>query len=266
MTSRRMNTPTQVLTTPVFAAAQLAVRRADTAAALKDNLETHARAMATAAAAGVDVMVCPELSLTGYELDLLDNLALALDTPLLLALSDAAQQHQLTALVGAPIAIPGDKPRIGCIILHPDGTRSAYAKQYLHASENNHASPGEPGVQTLRVHDAVCAPAICYDTEHRAHARGAREAGASAYLAGVLWSEKGYAQDAATLAGHARELGLLAVLANHGAPSGGYQSAGQSAIWAPDGSLIACAPPCGNALVIAQAKTGQWQGTALSFA
>ena len=221
-----MNTPPQAPTTPVFAAAQLAVRRADTTAALEANLETHARAMATAAAAGVDVMVCPELSLTGYELDLLDELAFELNSPLLLALSEEAQKHKLTTLVGAPIAIPGDKPRIGCIILHPDGTRSAYAKQYLHASENNYASPGQPGVQTLRVQDTVCAPAICYDTEHQAHARGAHEAGATAYLAGVLWSEKGYSQDAATLACHARELGLLAVLANHGAPSGGYQSAG----------------------------------------
>ncbi len=261
-----MNTQTQAPITPVFAAAQLAVRRADTTAALEANLETHARAIATAAAAGVDVMVCPELSLTGYELDLLDELAFELNSPLLLALSEEAQKHKLTTLVGAPIAIPGDKPRIGCIILHPDGTRSAYAKQYLHASENNYASPGQPGVQTLRVHDTVCAPAICYDTEHQAHARGAHEAGATAYLAGVLWSEKGYSQDAATLACHARELGLLAVLANHGAPSGGYQSAGQSAIWAPNGSLIACAPPCDNALVIARAKTGRWQGTALSFA
>ena len=261
-----MHTPTQALTTPVFAAAQLAVLRADTAAALEANFETHARAMATAAAAGVDVMVCPELSLTGYELDLLDALAFELNAPLMLALSEAAQKHKVTALVGAPIAIPGKKPRIGCIILHPDGTRSVYAKQYLHASEANYASNGLPGVQTLRIHDAACAPAICYDTEHRAHAKAACEAGATAYLAGVLWSNNGYAKDATTLASHAREFGLLAVLANHGAPSGGYQSAGQSAIWAPDGSLIACAPPCGNALVIAQAKTGGWQGAVVPFA
>ena len=260
--------PSDAAHRPSFAcaAAQIAVRRVDSATDFAANLAAHRRAMTHAAMAGVDVLVFPELSLTGYELDRLAALALAPDDARLDPLAELAVRHGLTALIGTPLTNAHGQPHIGTVILHPDGTRSAYAKQHLHASENAYATPGSSGVNTFSVAGQVCAPAICYDTEHRAHARGAHEAGATAYLAGVLWSKKGYAQDAATLACHARELSLLAVLANHGAPSGGYQSAGQSAIWAPNGSLIACAPPCDNALVIARAKTGRWQGTALSFA
>ena len=251
------------------AAAQIAVRRCESAADFAFNLTAHQRAMQHAAEADVDVLVFPELSLTGYELDRLAPLALAADDARLDALAELAVRNGLTALVGAPLAPTppvGGKPHIGTVVLHPDGTRGRYAKQYLHASENEAATPGPAGAQTFTRGDQVCAPAICYDTEHRAHAEAARHAGAGIYLAGVLWSDAGYAADAATLAGHARELGLLAVLANHGAPSGGYRSAGRSAVWAPGGTLLACAPPAGEALVVARQHREHWHGKVIPLA
>ena len=259
-----MSTPDKATPSPTVAAAQIAVRRAATSSDFSNNVTTHLRAMSCAAKTGVNVLVFPELSLTGYELDLLADLAFTLDDTRLNPLGEAAARLGLTALIGAPLVNTDGKPLIGSIILHPDGSRSAYAKQHLHSSECGAAAPGPKGARTLTIGAAVCAPAICFDTEHSAHAVAAREAGATVYLAGVLWSESAYPRDAATLASRARDHHFLVVLANHGAPSGGYQSAGRSALWAPDGSLLACAPASGNTLVIATPRAAGWSGTVIS--
>ena len=256
------------MTNAVFscAAAQIAVRRVETQADLAANLAAHHRAMTRAAQAGVDVLVFPELSLTGYELDRIADLALTPDDACLAPLAEISMRHGLIALIGAPLRNRQGKPCIGCVLLHPDGSRTSYAKQHLHASESSCAAPGVGCVQAFAVSGHTCAPAICFDAEHRSHAACAAQEGASIYLAGVLWSENGYAAGAATLAGHAQEFGLLTVLANHGAPSGGYRSAGRSAVWTPDGALLACAPPEGDALVLARAVGAQWHGALIPLA
>jgi predicted amidohydrolase len=51
-------------------------------------------------------------------------------------------------------------------------------------------------------------------------------------------------------------------MANHGAPSGGYVTAGKSAFWGPDGALVAQAPGPGEYLVIAEQRDG-WHGEVL---
>ena len=245
---------------PVIAAAQIAVRRADTPAALADNFAAHLAAMHHAADAGVDILVFPELSLTGYELDLLAAQAFTEGDARLAPLRDFAAPRRLCALIGAPLSNPQGKPHIGTLILHPGGEITRYAKQHLHASENDYAAPGEADTQVFAVGETRCAPAICYDTAHATHAKRAAQAGAALYLAGVLWSEKGYAADAADLARAARENKLTCLVANHGAPSGGYQSAGRSALWAPGGALVAAAPGTGNALLVARPQAQGWHG------
>lgn len=57
-------------------------------------------------------------------------------------------------------------------------------------------------------------------------------------------------------------MGVL--MANHGGPSGAYQSAGRSAFWAPGGELVVAAPGAGNALLIASRATGRWRGEVLA--
>jgi len=47
---------------------------------------------------------------------------------------------------------------------------------------------------------------------------------------------------------------MLVLLANHGGPSGGYNSAGRSALWSPAGSLFAEFDETGEGLVAAERK------------
>ncbi|WP_338131590.1 nitrilase-related carbon-nitrogen hydrolase [Serratia marcescens] len=83
-----------------LAAAQYPAAAADIAC----NLERHLEFVAQAAQQQVQLLVFPELSLSGYELADAAELALTLGDPRLQPLAAAAQSHQMTIVVGAPYA------------------------------------------------------------------------------------------------------------------------------------------------------------------
>lgn len=228
---------------------------------LAANLAVHVRLIAAARAAGVQLLVFPELSLCGYELPLLRACALSPDDDRLLPLRAAAAG--MTVIAGAPLLDAGaERPCIASFTLLPDGGTRLYRKQYLHAGEDAYARPGAIGAQAQVLHGRRYVDAICADTTHAAHAQAAADAGAALYVAGVLISQAGYAADAALMQGHARRHRMGVLMANHGAPSGGYVTAGRSAFWGPDGALVAQAPGPGECLVIAEQRDG-WHGEVL---
>lgn len=227
---------------------------------LRANVRTHLRFIDAARAHGVDLLVFPELSLSGYELPLLRDLALAPDDDRLAPIREAAIAAGMALVVGAPLAGAGEEPpHIAAFTYRPDGTSAVYRKQYLHGGEERYVQAG-----TIEAHgDAIKGRryglAICADTTHRAHAAAAAEAGASLYVAGVLISTGGYERDAALLQQYAADFGMGVLMANHAAPSGGYDVAGGSAVWAAGGALLARVDGPGAYLVIARDDDG-WLG------
>jgi predicted amidohydrolase len=59
---------------------------------------------------------------------------------------------------------------------------------------------------------------------------------------------------------------MTVLMANHGGATGGWESAGRSAIWASDGSLIAAAPGTGNLMVVARRDADGWKGQLVEVA
>ncbi|UII73518.1 carbon-nitrogen hydrolase family protein [Pseudomonas sp. HN11] len=224
------------------------------------NIERHLAFMCAAAGRGVQLMVFPELSLTGYEPSLAAGLAIAPGDAILAPLREMARELRLTAVVGMPIRMtPEGGVLIGALVFGADGSLAVYTKQHLHPGEEVVFVPGQGGAALELGNDRI-ALAVCADFSHASHPREAAEAGATVYAASVLISEGGYAKDSALLQGYAAELGLLVLMANHGGPSGGYICAGRSAIWADNGDLLAAAPGVGDALVIARRDDGRWVG------
>lgn len=80
------------------------------------------------------------------------------------------------------------------------------------------------------------------------------------YAAGVLITEKGYGPDTALLKGYAQTHSMVVLMANHGGATGGWESAGRSAIWSAGGALIAAAPGAGDLMVVARRDTDGWNG------
>ena len=82
------------------------------------NLQRHLAFMGVAAEHGVQVLVFPELSLTGYEPALAAGLAIAPDDMVLAPLREMAQALRLTAVVGMPIRLaPEAGVAIGALVL-----------------------------------------------------------------------------------------------------------------------------------------------------
>ncbi|TDV41167.1 putative amidohydrolase [Pseudomonas helmanticensis] len=224
------------------------------------NIVRHGRFIEAAAEQGVELLVFPELSLTGYEGQ--DAAALAIDPQdvVLQPLRDLARELGVTAVVGMPIRLEGSvSALIGALVLGADGSLGVYSKQHLHTGEERFFAPGFGG-PTLRIGGEVVALAVCADFTHASHAAAAADQGANLYAAGVLISDKGYAVDTAILQGYARQHSMAVLMANHGGLTGGWQSAGRSGIWSEDGSLIVAAPGTGDLLVVAQRNDGAWQG------
>lgn len=215
------------------------------------NVWEHLRFIDVASGLGVQWLVFPELSLTGYELAAMPELVLHAEHVLLAPLREASRRTGMAMTVGAPVDASTSLPAIGAITLRPDGQHSVYRKFHLHEGEKKFASPGLAAVHVQTIGATRIASAICADTNVPSHAARAAQAGAHVYAAGVLTSEKGYAAEAPLWQSYAHDHRMAVVIANHGGPSGNYVSAGKSGIWNADGECIASAAGFGDWLVIA---------------
>ncbi|KJZ40086.1 MULTISPECIES: carbon-nitrogen hydrolase family protein [Pseudomonas] len=244
--------------TPLTIAAAQSISVAGDLAA---NIVWHQRFMQVAAEQGVQLLVFPELSLTGYERGLAADLAVVPDAKELQPLRDFAREVGVTSVVGMPIRLSDDSPvLIGALVLGADGSLGVYSKQHLHPGEEVAFAPGNGG-SMLNIGGDTVALAVCADFSHASHAAAAAQQGADLYAAGVLITESGYAPDSALLKGYAGTHSMTVLMANHGGATGGWESAGRSAIWAPDGSLIVAASSTGSVMVVARRDAGGWKGS-----
>ena len=245
-----------------IAAAQTTSVPGDVAA----NLITHMRFIAAAQAAGVDALVFPELSLSGYEPALLRDCLLKPQDPWLLPLRACAKQARMSIIVGAPVAsADAQRPHIGALAFFADGRHAVFLKQHLHGGEEVFATPGgDLTSHSFAIQDTPAALAICAESMHPPHAARAAGDGAALYLASSLVSAGGFAAEVERLQQHASSLHMGVLLANHGGSTGGYTCAGKSSFWAPGGELVVQAPGTGDALVIATREDGKWQGEVLA--
>jgi predicted amidohydrolase len=244
-----------------IAAAQIPSVRGDIAA----NLSAHEGAIRTAARHAVSMLVFPELSLTGYELDLAAALAFSVTDDRVRQLRDMAQRHRLTLVVGAPIATTADKPAIGAFVLTPDGDIQSYLKMHLGSSESEYCSPGMAPL-TVNIDDQRIGLSICADSSRPSHARTYAELGAHIYAAGVFLTDEWYVTDVPRLQKFAQDFQMLTVMANQGASTGTYTSVGKSTIWEPGGKLLIQTSGVEKVLVTAVRGAGGWHGEIIDIA
>jgi predicted amidohydrolase len=231
---------------------------------LAANMRWHQRFMQVAAEQGVQLLVFPELSLTGYERGLAAELAIIPEAAVLQPLRDFAREVGVTTVVGMPIRLSDDSQvLIGALVLGADGSLGVYSKQHLHAGEEVAFAPGTGG-STLTIGTDTVALAVCADFSHASHAAAAAGQGADIYAAGVLITDGGYVPDTTLLQGYASEHSMVVLMANHAGVTGGWASAGRSAIWAADGLPIATAPGTGNLMVIARREAEDWEGQVIA--
>ena len=242
----------------VIAAAQSASVAGD----VRWNVAHHLRFAALAAEHGAQLLVFPELSLTGYELAIARWNTVCPDNPALDTLRQFATQAKMTVVAGAPLLNGKDELYIGALAFRPDGSVSTYTKVHVHESELHVFRPG-PGGAPLLIGEATVALAICADASHPQHAARAAERGANVYATGALVDVAGYARKAALMGTYAREHKMAVLLANYSGASGGLVSAGRSALWSDDGQLVAACTGTEEALLVGRKQAGTWSGSEL---
>jgi predicted amidohydrolase len=253
-----------------LAAAQTIPRRGDVDA----NLAEHVRLVRVAADLHAQVLVFPELSLTGYELDLADDLAFCEHDPRLASLVEAASRHSITLIVGAPARL-GSRLYIGAFIISPHGTVAIYTKHHLGAFSSSASPDGivppaeasvfDPGDRNplVQLGDETAAVAVCADTGRPSHPHDAAARGATIYLASMFVIPVHLGQETANLRTYAARHAMAVVFANYGGPSGGLPSGGRSAIWSERGELLAELDATGSGVAIASESRTGWRGKTL---
>lgn len=203
------------------------------------NVAEHARLIAEAGAQGADVVVFPELSLTGYELGAIAGdpaLTLSREDPRLVPLVAACATAGPVAVVGAPVASEGRR-LLAALVLDGHGVRDVYGKRHLHESEAGVFAAGDRDV-LLDVGGSRLALAVCFDSAHPEHATACRAAGADAYLVGANFAVGEEDRIAERMAARAREGGLWVALAQHAGRAGTWDACGGSGFWAPTGEKV----------------------------
>lgn len=202
------------------------------------NALTHAAAVRSA---GARVVVFPELSLTGYELD---ATAIAVDDQRLAPIVAACADSGSVALVGAPVPGREGRPHIGVLAIDGTGATVAYRKMWLGEAETAWFAPGAQPVAIV-VDGWRLGLAVCKDTGVPRHASDTAALGIDAYVAGALDSaaEIGIQDERARRI--TAEHGVWVAIASFaGSTGGGYaDAAGRSRIWDPRGVVVAEAGP-----------------------
>jgi predicted amidohydrolase len=214
------------------------------------SVARHVELVQRAAGQGAQFTVFPELSLTGYDRGLTRADAVAPDDSRLAPLQRVADDLGMLIIAGAPLVSTSGELLIGALCFSPNRGVVTYSKRFLHEGEEVAFVAGSGGAPLALGDQTVCV-AICAEIAHPEHAAEAASRGAGIYAASCFITPGGYAHDAALLAGYAREHRMTVAMANYGAPTSQWQSAGGSAIWSSDGMLLAEGPPEGEAVVMA---------------
>jgi predicted amidohydrolase len=210
-----------------------AAQPATTAGDMRANAAEHARVIRDA---GARLVVFPELSLTGYELD---APAVTPDDGDLRVIVEACAETGSEALVGAPVAGEDGRQHIAMLRASPSGIEVAYNKTHLGGDEPARFAPGD-GTATIGVDDWRVGLGICKDTGVDEHIEACAALDLDLYVAGLVH----HAEELRMQEDRARRIAAACrayvAFASFAGPTGGYdRTAGTSSIWGPDGTPLA---------------------------
>jgi len=203
---------------------------------IEKNIENHLKWIKEAIQNKTDMVVFPELSLTGYEPDLAQSLATNQDDTRLEEMQHLSDRNKITIGVGLPTKDESDT-FVSMIIFQPHKERITYSKQYLYPPEKPIFKAGKNPL-VLNFETEVVSPAICYEASIKAHCEFAKRNNATIYIASVLSSIDGIDAEQKKLSDIVKNNNLVTFMANYVGKSGGYECAGKSSVWDTTGKLI----------------------------
>jgi predicted amidohydrolase len=200
------------------------------------NIEYHKTFIALAATNDADVIIFPELSLTGYEPSLAKELATEETDNRFDPFQQLSDTNQITIGVGVPITST-DGIHISMVLFQPNKPRQVNSKKYLHADEEPFFVSGN-NISGLIINDTPVALAICYEISVPEHAENASKSGAQVYIASVAKTVKGVEKAWTGLSEIANKYGMTVLMSNSVGMCEDGECGGRSAAWNNKGSLL----------------------------
>jgi predicted amidohydrolase len=203
---------------------------------IEQNIEHHQRLIDRAVAHQADIVIFPELSITGYEPTLAKQLATTADDSRFDVFQSIADAKNIIIGIGVPIKNTAGVC-ISMVLFHPRAARLIYSKKYIHADEEPFFISGK-NLSTVIADKPNVALAICYELSIPEHAAQAASSGANIYLASVVKTPKQLEGATARLAAIARQYSMTVLMANCVGECDGAQCGGSSSVWNNQGVLL----------------------------
>lgn len=201
------------------------------------NVRDHIRLADMAADYGVQLIVFPELSLTGYMREGAQTYAFVQGDIRLQQLKQLSTERNIVIVAGAPIEIDA-KLYIGAFILQPNNVERIYTKQFLHEGEEVTFVPGLEHNPVIELDGERISFAVCADINYPQHAANAANANTTLYVAGIFYTPLRIGAAHEQLSTYAQQHNMHVLMANYGGPSYNMDAGGRSACWNNKGELI----------------------------
>jgi predicted amidohydrolase len=199
------------------------------------NIADHLKWVELAVQVDADMVVFPELSVTGYEPTLARTLAMTADDSRLNPFQTVSTEKNITIAIGAPVVLNGGAG-IGMIIFEPAKPRQVYFKHFLHTDEFPYFKPGPLFSGTIGSGEVRMA--ICYEIAVPDHQVNALANGGRYYIASVAKSIAGVPKALSTLSAISSKYGVVTMMANSTGPAEDFICGGTSAVWDRHGNLV----------------------------
>ena len=203
---------------------------------IEKNIEGHLKFIDIAIANESDIIVFPELSLTGFEPDLAQELAVDKHDKRFEVFQNISDVNNITICIGAPMK-RDENIYISMFIFQPNTSRVVYSKQYLHSDEEAIFTKGDSSL-FINIGNEKIGFSICYETSIKEHSKYIYKNDTAIYIASVLNHLKGIDADINRLSNIAKTYEMTVFMSNYVGTSGGYSCAGKSSVWDTTGKLM----------------------------
>jgi predicted amidohydrolase len=203
---------------------------------IEANIKRHLLFIDKAMSCGADLIIFPELSLTGYEPTLARKLATRPDDERFELFQKISDASNVSIGIGVP-TINGDHIFISMILFQPKRAPLIYSKKYLHPDEDPFFVSGV-NFPSVKINDTSIGLAICYELSIPDHINSARNSGAEVYIASVAKFSKGVENAVKTLSDISVQYSIPSVMVNAVGPADNGTCTGNSSVWNDKGQLI----------------------------
>ena len=237
----------------ILASAQIEAKIGD----LKGNLNNHIEMINLASKNQADLIVFPEMSLTGYCREKASKLAFKRDDIRLNFLKEISYKNKIIVVVGAPIMI-NDNLYIGSFIFQPNSEIEIYTKQFLHNGEELFFKSSCDYNPTLKIENEKIQFAICADIDTEEHALNASKNKTTLYLPSIFFSKKGIQKGQRNLQNYAEKYNFNILMSNYCGEHWNVTGGGKSAFWNNKGEKIGQLNSEKKGLLIVEKENKNW--------